>query len=161
MTLPASAPISMAQVMTELRIVTPARAYPIALGDADVRALAGVPSGPISLTNLLGKSAYLAMSGSVPDVFDDAPSGPVSSYTATVPVSISLTGGLAPFSYAWSKLSGSGTLIAVNAASTSAEFLVVPATVPDQEFNQVVQCIVTDAMGNTLTRSGTVTLILT
>ncbi len=160
MTLPASAPISMTQVMDELRTVTPARAYPISLGDADVRALAGVPSGPISLTNLLGKSAYVAMSGSVPNVSDTAAINPSANYTVNVPVSVMVAGGLAPFSYAWSKVSGDGTATAVNAASTTANLLVIRFSIPGDTTGSVVQCIVTDSTGATMTRTGTVTLTL-
>jgi hypothetical protein len=56
-TLPASGSISLSQILAELRIAVPGRALPIRLGDADVRTLAGVPSGAISLSNLRGKSA--------------------------------------------------------------------------------------------------------
>lgn len=57
MTLQSSNPISLGDVLNELKIANPSRALPIALGDSDVRSLAGVPSGNISLTDLLGKSA--------------------------------------------------------------------------------------------------------
>jgi hypothetical protein len=57
MTLPVSGSISLSQVLTELRIAAPGRALPIRLGDADVRALAGVPTGAISMSSLRGKSA--------------------------------------------------------------------------------------------------------
>lgn len=55
-------PISLADVMAELRIANPNRAYPLSLGDTDVRALAGKPSGPISLGDLYGRSGYAPMS---------------------------------------------------------------------------------------------------
>lgn len=58
MTLPVSGPISLSQVLTEMRIAAPGRSLPIRLGDADVRALAGVPSGTIAISNLRGKSAF-------------------------------------------------------------------------------------------------------
>jgi hypothetical protein len=160
MTLPASAPISLTQVMDELRTVTPGRAYPIALGDADVRALAGVPSGPISLTNLLGKSAYVAMSGSIADVSATADSNPPSTYTESLPLSLTLAGGMAPFSYVWSKLSGDGAVTAINAASTTANFTNARFSPPGQVQSQVVQCVVTDNTGATLTRTATATLTL-
>lgn len=54
MALPSTGAISMAQVRTEL-----GGSGPISLGDANVRSLAGVPSGPISMTNLHGKSAVV------------------------------------------------------------------------------------------------------
>ncbi len=161
MTLPASGAISLTDVMSELRTVNTGRAYPISLGDDDVRALAGVPSGAIGLTSLYGKSAYTPMSGSVPDVSDTAPSAPGSNYTSHTPISIALTGGQAPFSYAWSHVSGTGTVTAANASSTTANFTVARFSLPGDVQTQVVQCIVTDATSATLTRSGTVTLTLT
>jgi hypothetical protein len=57
MTIRATPPISLSDVMAELRVTNPGRAYPISLGDADVRALAGKASGPISLSDLYGKSS--------------------------------------------------------------------------------------------------------
>lgn len=163
MTLPTSGSISSDQIMAELRVANPARAFPLSLTDADVLALAGKGAPPISIpVDLYGKSSYIAMSGSVPDVSDDAPSSPPSSSTEHVAISVSHAGGLAPFGYAWSKVSGypGGTVTAVNADSTTADF-------PNPRFSEpevltmVVQCIVTDATGATMTRSGTATLTLT
>ena len=55
MTLPASFPLSMSQVATELGV-----ALPLSLDAANVRSLAGVATGPISFSNLLGKSSASA-----------------------------------------------------------------------------------------------------
>lgn len=52
MALPSSKPISLSQVASELGV-----GLPISLTQASVRALAGVSSGQISLSDLLGKSA--------------------------------------------------------------------------------------------------------
>lgn len=60
MTLPSSGPISMQQVLVELQIANPSRTTPISLNDADVRALAAKPSGPISMSDLYGKSSLLS-----------------------------------------------------------------------------------------------------
>jgi hypothetical protein len=160
MTTPASGTISLTDVMAELRTVNAGRAYPISLGDADVRALAGVASGAISLSNLYGKSAYTPMSGSVADVSDTAASNPASNYTNHTTISIALAGGQAPFSYAWSHVSGSGSVTAANATSTTANFTVARFSEPGEVYSQVVQCIVTDNTGATITRTGTVTLTL-
>lgn len=61
MTIRTSPPISLSDVLAELRITNPGRQYPISLGDPDVRALAGRPSGAISLSDLYGKSSYIPM----------------------------------------------------------------------------------------------------
>lgn len=159
MTLPLSPPISMSQVLAELRVTNPGRSLPISLGDADVRALAGVPSGPVSLSHLYGKTSYIGMSGSVADVYDSA-SVTGSNYTAHVSVSISFTGGLAPFSYAWSHVSGTGTVTAANAATTTANFFVNRFAELGEQMAQVVRCQVTDSTGAVLTASGTVTVLL-
>lgn len=58
MTLPAAPPISLAQVLAELQIANPGRATPVGLSDADVMALAGKVAAPVSLSDLLGKSAF-------------------------------------------------------------------------------------------------------
>lgn len=96
MTLPTTGPLSLGMVATELGI-----GLPLSLGDSRVRALAGVPSGPISLSQLRGKSAYTPMMVST----TGASSGPVSSDNAGGTVggtaSSSVTGGVGPFTYSW------------------------------------------------------------
>lgn len=54
MPLPSSGPLSLSQVNVELG---KASTTPVSLNDADVRTLAGKPSGAISFADLLGKSA--------------------------------------------------------------------------------------------------------
>lgn len=69
MALPSTGSISMSQVRTELGL-----SGTISLGQSQVRALAGIPSGPISLSDFLGKSALLlsavVTSGYVPESGD-------------------------------------------------------------------------------------------
>lgn len=60
MTLPSSGPISLSQVAVEIGLAANA---PISLDHATVRALAGKPSGPISLGDLLGKTYGAAVPG--------------------------------------------------------------------------------------------------
>ena len=68
MTLPASGPISMSQVATELGVT----ASGINLNQTNVRTLAGRPSGTISMSDLLGKSSVIkfTMTVGVPDNID-------------------------------------------------------------------------------------------
>lgn len=68
MTLPASGPISMSQVATELGVT----ASGINLNQTNVRTLAGRPSGTISMSDLLGKSSVIkfTMTAGVPDNID-------------------------------------------------------------------------------------------
>lgn len=101
MTIPASGPISLTDVMNELRTSNAGRAYPISLGDSDVRALAGLPSGPISLGDLRGKSSYTPMTvtGHNADGTAFTTNG---SGTASCSPSVTVTGGTDPKSYSWS-----------------------------------------------------------
>jgi hypothetical protein len=162
MTLPTSGSISSDQIMAELRVANPTRAFPLSLTDADVLALAGKSVPPISIpADLYGKSSYTPMSGSVPDVSSTAQSDPPSNTVAHIPINVVFTGGQAPFTYAWSHVSGTGTVTAANANNTTANFTVAKFSTPGDEQTQVVQCVVTDSTGATMTRTGTATLALT
>ena len=100
MTLPASGAISLTAVMNELRIANGGRAYPINLGDTDVRALAGVSSGTIGLSNLYGKSSYnqMVISGSGGSGYRDTA---LSGGTVSATVSLSVSSGNPGYTYSW------------------------------------------------------------
>lgn len=120
MTLQAARPISLGDVLAELQIANPSRTRPISLGDADVRALAGKPSGPISLGDLLGKSSFIALTGAGVSTTSlsvlDALPGTLTTPTCTAqPVP---AGASAPITYAWEHVSGSAFTVT---APTSAE----------------------------------------
>lgn len=78
MTTPANNPISLTDVMNELRVANPGRPYPISLNDSDVRALAGVPSGTISMSDLLNKSSVVMQN---PGYNGQSYSGPIGQQT--------------------------------------------------------------------------------
>jgi hypothetical protein len=66
MTLPSSGPISLQTIANEINTSTPgtyAAGAKISLNDAAVRNLAGVASGPISLSNFYGKSSNFVYNG--------------------------------------------------------------------------------------------------
>lgn len=153
MTISAVAPISLADVMTELRIVTPGRAYPIALGDADVRALAGVASGPISLTNLLGKSSYIPM-----NVTPHNDSGFLSTSgsggTVVCHPSVSVTGGSGGTTYLWEITSSfnSPVLTATTSAACTVSRNVLAGTIGTA--TATLRCTVTDNTGHVIIIDG-------
>lgn len=155
MTLPASGPITLGQVAAELGI-----GLPLSLGDPRVRALAGVPSGPISLGQLRGKSAYTAMAGSMDDVSATADADPPSNYSLPIPVSMILMGGQAPITYTWVKISGIGTVDDVNSPASTGRMPVARFSEPGDTSQMVVQCTATDGIGPPLVRQCTLTLTL-
>lgn len=90
MTLPASGNLTLGMVAAELGL-----GLPISLGDTVVRNLAGVPSGPISMSNLYGKSA----GGTAPP--------------ASGPLTVQTTGG-----YGQSNTYGSSGIVACQVSAT-------------------------------------------
>lgn len=150
MTTPVSGSISLTHVLAELQTMNPGRGFPISLGDSDVRQLAGVLSGPISMSDLYNKSAYVPMSG---QAFDDVQS--FSSYragTASTHPYATLSNGIAPYSITWSFTSnpdnavinaGQGTLTPT-VSTTYGRFA-------EGGFTADLQCVIIDGAGNTLT----------
>lgn len=151
MTLPTSGPISLGMVAAELRI-----GLPLSLGDTRVRTLAGVPSGPISLGQLRGKSVAgpLTVTGQNSSSSADTQFG---SGVVTCNPSVYIAGGVDPKTCAWSILSNPGgatvafsgpsATVQVNYASNSAG----SATV-------TLRCTVTDGAGTQRTVDVTGTL---
>lgn len=159
MTLPTSGALTLSNVLTELKIANSSRATPVSLGDADVLALAGKSAPPISLSDLYGKSSYVAMSGTLPDVAFYASANPSGARTEHATVTLSLSGGIPTYSESWSTVSGSGSVNAANALSTTVN-LPNNFTSSGDVITQVVQCVVTDGKGNTLTKQCTVTMTI-
>lgn len=115
MTLPATGPISVNMVGTELGY-TPTN--PLDFNNSTVRALAGRPSGSISLADLRGKSSYVPMTmifgstenGNSDPLYWYSPANPASSYTYTCGFQVIITGGLAPYTFVYSKSTSPGNL---------------------------------------------------
>lgn len=147
MTLPSSGNLSMLQVLDELRTANPGRALPIGLGDSDVRALAGVPSGPIAMSQLYGKSslAPLTARGNNDYVFANTTTSGGTLYAYP---SVTVSGGAGEKTYAWSVLSANGS---VTLSQTNASQARVAVTYLKQGFGNVtvfLRCVVTDSSGS-------------
>ncbi len=159
MTIRTTPPISLSDVMAELRTSNPGRAYPISLGDADVRALAGVPSGPISLSDLYGKSSYLPMTVTA-TASSDFKNSAASAGTVNGTAAANVSGGKGAKQYRWVVLSNPGgasisgtTSSQLGASKSYARYSTGSADVQ-------ARCDVTDETGATAS-SGVVTVSLT
>lgn len=147
MTLPSSGSISLLQVLDELRVANAGRALPIALGDADVRTLAGVPSGDIAMWQLYGKSAVTALT-----VTGNNDSGHATSSTAGGAVSafpsVSYGGGAGEKTFQWSILSTSMTVTLINANNARCEVRRTFTKNTSGEVITYLRCVVSDSTGS-------------
>lgn len=144
MTLPASGPISMSQVNTELGRASTAL---LSMNDSAVRNLAGVPSGAIGFNSLQGKSSLSAVGSDDSRAYSSATSGG----TASAFPSVVASGGIAPISYLWSFTSNPNS--ASLTFSTSAQCTVSKNFAKNAvgNFSAVLQCVVTDNAGASVT----------
>jgi hypothetical protein len=150
MTLPTSGPLSLSNVLAELQAANPARSVPISLGDADVLALAGKSSPPISLSDLYGKSSYTPMTVTPHDA--SASYMTTNSGTATASPSVTVTNGSGGYSYAWSFASNPNSM-SISGVSNGSSVLVQKTFVKNQQgtYSAVMQCVVTDNTGHSVT----------
>lgn len=148
--IPLTGPITIGTVATELSI-----SLPLSLGDSRVRALAGKPTGPISLGDVRGKSAYTP-----PTAFIEGPiayhefAEPGQPVSVGVSGSLTITDGEAPFNIVWGRTDGS-SLISVS--GTYNPFFSTSGTA-NLSRTANFQATVTDNRGNTTTASVSVTL---
>lgn len=147
MTLPSSGSISLGQVLDELRGANPGRGYPISLGDADVRALAGVSSGDISLGHLYGKSAISPLSVAGHNDYAFAASTNNGGTVYCYPF-VTVSGGAGARTFAWSILSTSAP---VSLSGTDTSRCTVATNFVKQSAGSAVvylRCVVTDSSGS-------------
>jgi hypothetical protein len=148
-TLPASGSISLGQVATELGV-----GLPLSLGDSRVRTLAGVSSGPISLSNLYGKSAYTPMTLTTTNGSGGPANSETSGGTVSGQASVSVAGGSGGISIAWTVTSNANgaTVGALNGSSVTASYTFVKLANGSAEV--VLSVSVTDNTGHTVTATG-------
>lgn len=145
MTLPAGPPMSMLQVLDEIRTASPGRGLPISLNDDDVRALMGISSGPVSMSYLYGKSAIAALSVAGHNDYAYASSVSSGGTVAAYP-SVTYTGGSGTKTIQWSVLSGPGTLTYANQAQcTVSRTYVKGSTLTTVTY---LRCVVSDSTGS-------------
>jgi len=152
MTLPTSGAIGLTDVMNELRVSNPGRAYPIGLGDADVLALAGKSAPPLSLSDLYGKSSQLPLTATATGQ-DNSYSSVTAGGNATASGTVTPAGGSGGYTYAWTVVSntGSATVGALNGASVGISKTFSKNT--DGSARVVFNVTVTDSQGHTATVS--------
>jgi len=152
MTLQASGTISLTDVMNELRVTNSGRSYPISLGDADVRALAGIASGDISLSNLYGKSSYIAMTLSALGSTGYA----LSTYSGSVSCtpSVTVSNGTAPYTYQWDIAASVNSPTLTNATQAMCTVSHGFGKGAQSSASMTLQITVTDATGHTAVVGG-------
>lgn len=147
MTLPANFPLSMAQINAELGRASNATT---SLTETAVRNLAGVPSGPVSFGDLLGKSSMTVTGHSdARSYLSDIGAGSADSFP-----NVSVVGGTAPFTYDWSFTSNpSGASLVVSNTATATVRKSFPKD-SSGSYIATLQCVVTDNTGTQRTATG-------
>lgn len=153
MTTPASGTISVSQVSVE---IGRAETATTSLGETAVRNLAGVASGTISMSNLHGKTGggaggTLSASG-VNDsrIYDSATSGG----TAFARPSVTVTGGVTPYTFLWSFTSNPDACALADSTLQTCEVTKSYSAGADGEANATLQCVITDAASTAITVTG-------
>jgi len=141
MTLPTSGPISLSMVAAELGI-----ARPLSLGDSRVRVLAGVPSGPISLGQLRGKSAAGPFTVTAMDAYASADTQ-FGSGTVSCSPAVYAAGGVDPKTYAWSTLSNPRGVTVILGTGSSVTVRFTYTTNATGSATVTLRCTVTDGAG--------------
>lgn len=113
MTLPSSGAISLANVSVELGRSSTATT---SLGESAVRALAGVASGAISLSNLRGKSNAPTITISPSSLYTSRSGGGSATSAAATG---SGSGGAGGYTYAWTYVSGDSYTINSSASAST------------------------------------------
>jgi hypothetical protein len=151
MTLQASGPISLTDVLNELRIANSGRGATVSLGDSDVLSLVGKGGAPISLSDLYGKSAFKVAGNNASSSQSSINAGGTSSASPSVTV----IGGSGTITYQWTMTSYTGmTPTLSNANGSYCQVSRTFGKLTDGSFDAVLQCVVTNGNGATATVTG-------
>lgn len=153
MTLPTTGPISLNNVSTEIGIGVGSR---LDFNDGRVRALAGRPSGAISMADLRGKSSYVPMTlvmhsnetGNTDPMEWYPTSNPGQSYFYNCGITAVVTNGVGPFTYQFTKSNSVGTFTYDSSMGYATWRITVarfspPGVIASADFT----CVVTDSTG--------------
>lgn len=140
MTLPASFPLSMSQINVELGRAPNAT---VSLAESAVRTLAGVPSGSISFSNLLGKASMSATGVDSGLSYNSSGSGG----SANSFPSVNVSGGQAPYTYSWSFTSNPQSASLANATGQTPTVSRPYTANSVGSYSATLQCVVTDNLG--------------
>lgn len=147
MTLPASYPLSMSQINVELGRASNATT---SLTESAVRTLANVPSGAISFSNLLGKSSMVATGNSDDRSYNSSGVGGNANSFPTV----TIVGGQAPYTYAWSFTSNPNAASLTNGTTATPTVSKAYTANSVGAYSSTLQCVVTDNLGTVRTATG-------
>lgn len=153
MTLPVSGAMGLLDVLAELKLANPGRSLPISLGDTDVRALAGKPSGAIALSDLRGKSAQPALAAYTVSDFGQQYDSTLSGGDARTFPRVAVTAGTAPYTYSWSLRAGSDPNVVIRLDGTTANPTIGRTFFRKASgvYDVLVDCRVRDAAGGDIT----------
>jgi hypothetical protein len=150
MTLQSSGPISLNDIAAELGISSAG----LSLLDSRLLALAGKSGPPVSISDFYGKSAVAPLSASCPDV--NASRATNNTGLVSGSTSVSVSGGVAPYSFSWVKNSGTGNFgaVAINSSTTQNPTFTRSAAAPGSGAAGTYTCTINDSSS----RSTTVTI---
>ena len=167
MALPSSGPLTMANIQTEFGGSNPIGLSEYYAGGGRVPAgtsgtYGAVPSsGTISIRNFYGTSNVPALSASASptDVSGfDTVTAPDNSTATTDPTTVTPSGGVSPYTYAWTYVSGSTATVNSSTSATTTFSRTVFIDFSGQQIDRtgVYRCTVTDSASQTATADVTV-----